>query len=187
VLSGGFAALITPAFTGFFASLTIQIADAPTLAGLVVNTEIFNGVAVVGFIALIVLATFPRYAAWTFAILLPFSMVGTGWQIQDQYQGFRGSLSAADKAGQYLRDNLSQEEIDSTWILATSRFDATNIAIWADSAVMDYELAVSGSQIPLESVPAGVKYVVATSELGLVGSTSDQYVGEGFTVYTLSR
>jgi hypothetical protein len=187
VLSGGFAALITPAFTGFFASLTIQIADAPTLAGLVVNTEIFNGVAVVGFIALIVLATFPRYAAWTFAILLPFSMVGTGWQIQDQYQGFRGSLSAADKAGQYLRDNLSQEDIDSTWILATSRFDATNIAIWADSAVMDYELAVSGSQIPLESVPAGVKYVVATSELGLVGSTSDQYVGEGFTVYTLSR
>jgi hypothetical protein len=186
-LSGGFAALITPAFTGFFASLTIQIADAPTLAGLVVNTEIFNGVAVVGFIALIVLATFPRYAAWTFAILLPFSMVGTGWQIQDQYQGFRGSLSSADRAGQYLRDNLSTEEIDSTWILATSRFDATNIAIWADSSVMDYELVVAGSQVPIDSVPTGVKYVVATSELGLVGAELDKYIGEGFTVYTLSR
>jgi hypothetical protein len=185
-LSGAFAALITPAFTGFFTSLTIQIADAPTLAGLVVNTDVFNGVAVVGFLALTVLATFPRYAAWTFAILLPFSMVGTGWQIQDQYQGFRGSLSAADRAGQYLRDNLSQQEIDSTWILATSRFDATNVAIWADSPVIDYELVAPGGQVPVDSVPEGVRYVIATSDIAFVGPFLDQHVGEGFTVYKLS-
>jgi hypothetical protein len=186
-LSGAFAALITPAFTGFFASLTIQIADAPTLAGLVVNYEIFNGVAVAGFVALIVLATFPRYSAWTFAALLPFSMIGTGLQIQDQYQVFRGSLSDADRAGQYLRDNFSEQDIDSTWILATSRFDATNIAIWADSEVMVYELATPGSQISVDSVPARFRYVVATSGIGLVGTNLEQKIGEGFTLYRLPR
>jgi hypothetical protein len=186
VLSGAFAALITPAFTGFFASLTIQIADAPTLAGLVVNTDVFNGVAIVGFVALIVLATFPRYASWTFAILLPFSMVGTGWQIQDQYQGFRGSLSSADRAGQYLRDNLSKDEIDSTWIIATSRFDATNIAIWADSALMDYELVESGSRIPIDLVPNGIKFVIGTSDLLLDGAVKEKHVGDGFIMYTLA-
>jgi hypothetical protein len=186
-LSGAFAALITPAFTGFFASLTIQIADAPTLAGLVVNADVFNGVAVMGFIALIVLATFPRYAAWTFAFLLPFTMVGTGWQIQDQYQMFRGSLSTADKAGQFLRDNLSDKEIDSTWILATSRFDATNVAIWADSKDVEYELVAPGSQIPLDSIPGGIKYVLALGDIGLEGPTLEKIRGDGFTIYKAFR
>jgi len=185
LVAGTFAILVTPAFTGFFASLTIQIADAPTLAGLVVNNEVFNGVAIVGFIALLVLATFPRYAAWSFVLLLPFSMVGTGWQIQDQYQGFRGTLSAADKAGQYLRNNFRGEDIDATWILATSRFDATNIAIWADSSILAYELVAPGSQVPLEFVPDGKRFVVTTGDLGLQDGDFEKFVGEGFTVYSL--
>jgi hypothetical protein len=37
--------LITPAFSGYFGTLTIQIADAPNLAGLVVNQDVLNGVA----------------------------------------------------------------------------------------------------------------------------------------------
>jgi hypothetical protein len=185
ILVGAFATLVTPAFTGFFASLTIQIADAPTLAGLVVNNFVFDGVAVIGVIALLVLATFPRYAAWTFALLLPFSMVGTGWQIQDQYQGFRGALGAADKAGQYLRDNFDNQEVDATWILATSRFDATNVAIWADSPVMQYELLGPGSRISVDSIPKGIKFVVATGDLSIEDSDLEKYVGDGFIVYAL--
>lgn len=180
-----FAALLTPAFTGFFATLTIQIADAPTLAGLVVNAQIFDSVAIVGFIALVVLATFPRYAAWTFALLLPFSMVGTGWQIQDQYQGFRGTLSAADIAGQYLRDNFDSRDIDDTWILATSRFEATNVAIWADSPFIEYQLLAPGSQIPRESIPKGVRFVLATSDLGIADSSLEKISGNGFVIYKL--
>jgi hypothetical protein len=184
-LFGVFAALLTPAFTGFFATLTIQIADAPTLAGLVVNNDIFNGVAVAGFIALAVFATFPRYASWTFLLLLPFSMVGTGWQIQDQYQSFRGALSTADRAGQYLRDNLAMEDIDNTWILASSRFDATNIAIWADSPLIEYELVTPGSRVPSQSIPNGTRFVVSTSDVILDGQFESQYVGDGFIVYSL--
>jgi hypothetical protein len=181
----GFAALLTPAFTGFFASLTIQIADAPTLAGLVVNREIFDAVALAGFLSIFVYATFPKLAIWTFALVLPLSMVGTGWQIQDQYQDFRGTLSTADKAGQYLRDNLSSDEIDRTWILATSRFEATNIAIWADSAELDYELLVPGSQLSVSSVPKGIRFVLTTSDLSLEGLEVNKHVGDGFTLYKI--
>jgi phosphoglycerol transferase len=77
-------ALITPAFSGFFGTLTIQIADAPNLAGLVVNQDVLNGVALTSALALLVFAVAPKFLKWTFVLILPFSMVGTGWQIQDQ-------------------------------------------------------------------------------------------------------
>lgn len=187
ILAIVFATLLTPAFTGFFSSLTIQIADAPTLAGLVVNADVFNAVAVIGFIAIAVFATFPRYTAFAYLLLLPATMIGTGWQIQDQYQGFRGSLSSADKAGQYLRDNFTEDQIDSTWILATSRFDATNIAIWADSPKMTYELFGPGTQIAPELIPAGKQIVIANGDLGIASGEFEKVVGDGFTVFILSK
>ena len=186
ILSGLLAALLTPAFTGFFGSLTIQIADAPTLAGLVVNSDVFNAVAIVGFSALVVLAAFPKYASWTYLLLLPVSMIGTGWQIQDQYQGFRGTLSAADRAGQYLRDNLEETQIDATWILAESRFDATNVAIWADSPIMQYQLFGPGSQIAASQIPSAKQIVVAVGGIS-IDAEIEKYTGEGFTIYFLKK
>lgn len=180
---GLFAALITPAFTGYFATLTIQIADAPTLAGLVVNAELFNAIAVVSFVSLAVYATFPRFVRWTFLLLLPLTFVGTGWEIQGQYQGFRGSLSSADLAGQYLRDNLSQKELSETWIVATSRFDATNVAIWADSPNLKYELFAAGSQVTPELIPEGKSFVLATGEIVISGTGYEVIEGEGFRLY----
>jgi hypothetical protein len=91
------------------------------------------------------------------------------------------------QAGQYLRDNLSPSEIDATWILATSRFDATNIAIWSDSPEIDYELLAPGTQIPIDLVPVGTRYVVTTSDVGLEGSYLEKYIGDGFTLYTLMK
>jgi hypothetical protein len=140
-------AIMTPAFTNFFASLTIQIADAPNLAGLVVNQDVLNGVALTSALALLVFAVAPKFLPWAFLLVLPFSMVGTGWQIQDQYQGFRGSMSAADKAGKYLSENYSEEDLLRTFVMANTRFDATNIAIWADASKMDYELYVPGASV----------------------------------------
>ena len=182
-----FSFLLTPAFTGFFASLTIQIADAPTLAGLVVNADVFNAAAVIGIIALLVFATFPKYTPWVYLALLPVTMVGTGWQIQDQYQGFRGTLSSADKAGQYLRDNYQDADIDATWILATSRFDATNIAIWADRPAMSYELFGPGTQVSSELVPPEKRFVIANGDLTLAPDTYEKVTGDGFTLYILDR
>jgi len=184
-LSGAFAFLITPAFTGFFSTLTIQIADAPTLAGLVVSAEVFNGVAIIGFIALLILATFPRYAAWSLAALLTFSMIGTGWQIQDQYQGFRGDLSQIDKAGLFLRLNLQDDQLNQTWIVASSRFDATNIAFWADNPNVRYEILEPGIALDEANLPEGVEFLLATSGITYVGDSNVLEKNDGFTLYDL--
>ena len=177
--------LITPAFSGFFGTLTIQIADAPNLAGLVVNQDVFNSAALFGFASLIVFAFFPKYTPLVLIGLLPVTMIGTGYQIQDQYQGFRGELNAQDRAGQYLRANLTPEQIDSTWIVATSRFEATNVAIWADSASIKFDLYGAGSALDATLVPEGTSYVLVTGDLSYPGPILETIPGEGFTLHRI--
>lgn len=177
--------LITPAFSGFFGTLTIQIADAPNLAGLVVNQDVFNSAALFGFASLIVFAFFPKYTPLVLIGLLPVTMIGTGYQIQDQYQGFRGELNAQDRAGQYLRANLTPEQVDSTWIVATSRFEATNVAIWADSASIKFDLYGAGSALDVTLVPEGTSYVLVTGDLSYTGPILETIPGEGFTLHRI--
>lgn len=179
------AALISPAFSGFFGTLTIQIADAPNLAGLVVNQDVFTGTALVGFAAVLLFATFPKFTPWAFVAVLPFTLIGTGWQVQDQYQSFRAGLSASDEAGQYIRANFSEEVIDRGLILATSRFDATNVAIWADSALIAYEIHASGSQYESSNANAGTSFIVTSGDVGIVGDYKSSILGNGYTIYLL--
>ncbi len=180
-----FATLLTPAFTGFFATLTIQIADAPTLAGLVVNSDVFNAAAIIGLASILLFATFPRYSNWSFLLLLPVTMIATGWQIQDQYQQFRGEPNAADIAGNYLRDNLSKEQIDRGIVLATSRFDATNVAFWADSPSMRYELFSPGSEVTADLIKQETTFVVAMEGISLQITSEEIIEGNGYTIYIL--
>jgi phosphoglycerol transferase len=177
--------LITPAFSGFFGTLTIQIADAPNLAGLVVNQDVFNAAALFGFASLIVFAFFPKYTPLVLIGLLPVTMVGTGYQIQDQYQGFRGELNAQDKAGQYLSANLTPEQVDATWVVATTRFEATNVAIWADSAKIKFDLFGAASVLDASLVPEGTAYVLVTGDLTYSGPVLETIPGEGYTLHRI--
>lgn len=174
---------ITPGFSGFFGTLTIQIADAPNLAGLVVNQDVYNSAAIIGFLSLGVFAFFPKYTAYVLVLLLPVTMAGTGWQIQDQYQGFRGTLNAQDNAGKYLNANLTPSEVDATWVVAPSRFEATNVAIWADSAKIRYDLYGPGSTIDNTLIPEGTQFVLATGDLNIQADLELLYSGDGFTLY----
>ena len=183
--AGLFAALITPAFTGFFGTLTIQIADAPTLAGLVVNMDVFNAAALLGFSSLLLFAAFPRWSPWAFAILLPVTMIGTGWQVQDQYQGFRGSLNAADIVGQQIARDFTTEELSKTWVIGTSRFEATNVAIWADNEDLTYELFGPGSQLDAAMAPEGTKKIVVAGDLQVIEGASLEISGEGYAIYSV--
>jgi phosphoglycerol transferase len=185
-LAVGMLILITPAFSGFFGTLTIQIADAPNLAGLVVNQDVFNAAALFGFTSLIVFAFFPKYTALVLIGLLPVTMIGTGYQIQDQYQGFRGELNAQDVAGKYLGKEFSDVMLSETWIVATSRFEATNVAIWADSKDISYELFGAGSVLTSNLAPAGTRYILATGGLSVEGATAVYEDPSRFTVYEIT-
>ena len=184
-LAGLFLLLLTPAFTGFFATLEIQIADAPNLAGLVVNIDVFNAVAMIGFLALLVFAFQPRFTSWTFALLLPVTMIATGFVIQGEYDRIRGYLNPQDVAGQFMNETLTPEEVDATWIVATSRFEATNVAIWADSPTVKYDLFAPGGILDLSLVPEGSEYILATGGLTVVGDFEDTVEGDGYILYKI--
>jgi len=183
--AGLFAALITPAFTGFFGTLAIQIADAPTLAGLVVNIDVFNAAALLGFSSLLLFAAFPRWSPWAFVVVIPVTMIGTGWQIQDQYQGFRGSLNAADVVGQEIARDFTTEELSRTWVIGTSRFEATNVAFWADNEDLTYELFGPGSQLNASIAPEGTKKIVVVGDLQVSDGASLEVSGEGYAIYSV--
>ena len=184
-LAGLMLLLLTPAFTGFFGTLEIQIADAPNLAGLVVNIDVFNAVAMIGFLGLLVFAFQPKFTPWVFVLLLPASMVATGYTIQGEYDRIRGYENAQDLAGKYLNQNLTAAEIDATWIIATSRFEATNVAIWADSPTIKYELFAPGGVLDDSLTPEGTQYILATGNLSYAGEAIETITGDGYTLYKL--
>ena len=175
--------LLSIAYTGFFGNLTIQIADAPSLAGLVVNLEIFNAAALGGFLAIIVYATFPKFVKWSYLITVPVLFVGAGYQAIGQYDLARGVESSADRAGLYLQREFNDEEVGDFMVLASSRFDATNIGFWANSDNLRYELYVQGSSIGLDQLPSDVPLFVANGDLTIYGDVVLEYEGDGFRIY----
>lgn len=177
-----FAALLTPAFSGFFATLTIQIADAPNLAGLVVNEQVFNAAATIGFLSIVLFATFPKYSPWAFALLLPVTFVLTGWQIQDQYAMFRGSPSAADVAGKFMNNEFSESELAEFSIIAPSRFDATNAGIWMDVPDIYYEAVPEGVEVPVEFLPEDRRLVLLLGDYALLGDHEVLQQGDGYAI-----
>jgi hypothetical protein len=112
-------------------------------------------------------------------------MVAAGWQIQDQYQGFRGIPSAADRAGKYVFTELTDEDKRSIHILANSRFDATNIAIWIDKPQLDYELGSEGSTYQADWAPEEARWIVATGGISVSGNILETYSGDGFVLYRI--
>lgn len=177
--------ILTPVSTGFFGTLVIQIADAPSLAGLVVNLDLFNVIMILSFIALLVFATFPRFSAASLAVLLPITLIGTGWNTQDQYQNFRGTPSAEDLAGKFVSASFAADDLGSFWILGPRRFEATNIAFWIDSPDVVYDLYLPNSQVDPELAPPGARFAVSTQGIELTGAQSIFHQGPGFIVYEL--
>ena len=174
--------LMTPAFSGSFSTLTIQIADAPNLAGLVVNQDVFNGAALLGFVAVAIFATFPKFTAWAFMAVLPFTFIATGWQIQDQYSMFRGTPSAADVAGKHMNAEFSEAELEEFSIIAPSRFDATNAGIWMDVPDIYYEVVSEGAEVPIDFLPKERRLVLLLGDYSLSGNHDVVLQGDGFSI-----
>jgi len=182
VMSGMILLLITPAFTGAFSTLTIQIADAPTLAGLVVNAEVFNWVAIASFASLILFASFPRYSVFAYIVLLPLTMVATGFQTQEQYHLFRGEKNAQDLAGFYLRENLADADMSNLYIIAATRFEATNVAFWADSLDLKYDMVQPNSLITPDNIPLDRKFVLVTGSFTFSRDFNVVHQGQSFAL-----
>lgn len=169
------------AFSGFFGTLTIQIADAPYLAGLVSERFSFDGVSVLGFAALLMLAFYPQFFRFGLAAALTFTFTVTGYFAQEQYSIAREADSSADLGGKYVTENFSDSEREGIGVAATSRFDARVASLWmdADNEIM---LVQPGSLLPVGSWSESHDYVLAlgnvTLDYGVIA-----HEGDGFVLY----
>lgn len=182
------ASLMSPAFSGFFGTLTIQIADAPYLAGLVVNLEVLNGVAILGMFAVLTFATFPQFAIYSLSAFLAVTFIFVGWQTQDQYQIARGEDKPFDVAGKWLRANFSENDFQKLGVLASSRFNATALSLWADADTqLPYELYLPESLMDTRSGLKEVSYVVALDGIKVANSSAIIHQEDGFAVHKVDQ
>ncbi len=70
-------------------------------------------------------------------------------------------------------------------VLAGSRFEATNVAIWADVANMPYELFGPGSLYDATLAPEGTRFIISVGDLGAVGDFEEVIEGDGYKLYKL--
>lgn len=154
------------AFTGFFSTLVIQIADAPFLAGLVVDRFVYDSVAVIGFLAILVLAFFPRQLVWALIASMLFTFPAMGFISQGQYISFRGEDNGADQIGKYAYANLAEEVRLQTPVVAQSRFDGRTVSFWMD-ADNDLLLLPAGSTVSRELFSDAPKYLIIDDSMVL--------------------
>jgi len=178
-----FVALATPAFTGVFADLVIQIADAPTLAGLIVNFDTMNLMALLSFGGMVTFAVAPKLTKYALISSLAVSLVWTGWNIQGQYIGFRGELSAEDSAGLLLQSKLKNMTSESVLVVADSRFKATNLAFWADSDTVTYQLLIANASVFGEDFIDEPEVVVAPRDFVILDGYSESELTDDYKLW----
>lgn len=151
--------VLTISFSGAFDLLEIQIADAPFLAGLVVDRFTYDAVAIAGTAGLLVLAFFPAYIKYVLAAATLSIFTLTGAQISNQYEIARGTPSSADEIGKFAHSILERDALTDTVVIAQSRFDGRIISFWMDA---DNELLLlqAGSVITAENLPDATAYII---------------------------
>lgn len=171
-ISGAVLFIVTPSFTGMFNDLTIQIADAPSVAGLIVSQQVFSLVGVGGFAILLAFATFPRLVPLGGLVFVMATSLLMGVQTVNQYQIFRGSDGVLDEAGKATREIAQSLGVTSApKVFATSRFDATGAAFWIDDKETAYEVFIPGALVTPALVGQDYDLVLL---IGMV------FEGEGF-------
>ena len=186
-------ALLTPgvlfAFGGMFDTLTVQIADAPTLAGLIPNFQVFSAVSVLGLLSLGLVLFWPgslKLALATSSIIIG---IATGFETMNQYQIARGYDGFADEAGLSTAQYLSQsEELEETrvLVLAQTRFDATNAAFWIDSPDTTWEFFAPGLLEPALLPPRDFELILSLGGVQLNEGVRVVQSGENWTLYEFS-
>jgi phosphoglycerol transferase len=176
--------LASSSFSGLFGGLQVQIADAPSVAGLIADVVVWNLVGVASAVGIAAIAFFPKYAPTAVLVTLSISLVGMGFETQNQYREARLIEGPADLAGHYVKDNVPAEELEFVTVLANSRFDGRISSFWMQ-ANNDLKILREGTIVDSEQLDTGTRWVLALGETSLENYEGSQYIGEGFVLYEL--
>ena len=180
-----FFVMTTASFSGFFGRLEIQIADAPSIAGLISDASVWNWVGVVTAVGLVALAFYPRQAPYIVLTTFVLSMAGMGYQTQNQYLDARGNRNSQDIAGQYVRDFVPQTEHAEVVVLANSRFAGRVASFWLETN-NDLLILPPGTSVEVSDLPAESVWVLALDETSLEAPSARKIAGEGFILYEVT-
>lgn len=175
---------ITLSFSGLFSTLQIQIADAPSVAGLISSPDVWNFVGVASAIGVVALAFFPKPAPYIMLATFSISMLGLGFQTQNQYLAARGDASESDIAGQFVRNYVPAEEVASVEILTNSRFEGRVASFWMESD-SPLQIIERGGVVNARDLEPGRKWVLALGLTALENYSGKVISGAGFTLYEL--
>lgn len=167
---------------GLFSTLTIQIADAPSLAGYVVNRDVFSAISIFFFIAMLSFAVFPKLSKFPVLATTVMALALTGSQTFGQYQSFRGEPQPSDLLGSELSSIVNDVSPTSLIIVGDSRFNATAAAFVADRREIQYLLASSQDFLP-EGFQKNATVIGSLIPLNLDGFTITAE-GDGYWIYT---
>lgn len=185
IIVGSFMFLIASfSFSGLFGRLEVQIADAPSVAGLIADFAIWNLVGVASAFGLAAIAFFPRHAPTAVLVTLSVSLVGTGFETQNQYRNARLSETPADVAGQFVKQNVSAEELGLVTVIANTRFDGRVASFWMQSN-NNLELVRQGSIVDAGALEPGTLWVLTVGEVTLENYEGSETFGEGFALYKI--
>jgi hypothetical protein len=85
-----------------------------------------------------------------------------------------------------LNPNVGEADFYATWIVATSRFEATKGAIWADSPSIQDDRVAPARVLESDVIPEGVQYVLATDGLSVVVNIQEVITRYGCMLLYLS-
>lgn len=174
--------MTTASFSGFFGRLEIQIADAPSIAGLISEAAIWNWVGVVTAVGLVALAFYPRQAPYIVLTTFALSMSGLGYQTQNQYLDARGNRNSQDIAGQFVRDFVPRTEHADVVVLANSRFAGRVASFWMETN-NDLLIVPQGTNVRVSELPAETVWVLALDDTSLEAPSARKIPGDGFILY----
>ena len=128
-------------------------------------------------------AVAPKLTKYALISSLAVSLVWTGWNIQGQYIGFRGKLSAEDSAGLLLQSKLKNMTSESVLVVADSRFKATNLAFWADSDTVTYQLLIANASVSGEDFVDEPEVVVAPRDFVILDGYSESELTDDYKLW----
>lgn len=184
-LSFGFLTLI--AFgSPITSNLTVQIADAPLFAGLIVDLDLLTvaPILVFGSYALLTIlwgrATLRKALIGLSCVFLAL----VGLNTFGQYEGFRAKDEPHDVAGKLARSVLQDPTVNRVLVVAPSRFEATGAAFWINEPSTNTRVFGPGSWVSDADVQE-FDLVVAIGDVAVIGSMA-QISGPGYSLHWVS-
>lgn len=173
--------------SGYFAGYSVQIADTPFLAGLVVNGWVGQFVLISWFLVAVVFFVAPRLLRRALPMVVSAVFIIVGYQTIGAYDSFRGSDSSSDSAGKLLKSRITDSPgFAKTVVVASSRFEARVASFHAD---LNNEalLLAPGQEIGAEQIPVGTDYLLVLGEYQLMLPIYQEEIFDGFALYRLGQ